>query len=78
MELEIEKRYCQSCGMPLDINQEELLGTMAAKRNVMNIVFTVIKMDDSNKYSAGIQRYLHHKYKIRNQPCASSPLPRAL
>ena len=27
MELEIEKRYCQSCGMPLDINQEELLGT---------------------------------------------------
>lgn len=27
MELVIEKRYCQSCGMPLDINQEELLGT---------------------------------------------------
>ena len=27
MELEIEMRYCQSCGMPLDINQEELLGT---------------------------------------------------
>ncbi len=78
MELEIEKRYCQSCGMPLDINQEELLGTMAAKRNVMNIVFTVIKMDDSNKYSAGIRRHLHHKYKIRNQPCASSLLPRAL
>lgn len=48
MELEIEKRYCQSCGMPLDINQEELLGTMAAKRNVMNIVSTVIKIDDSN------------------------------
>lgn len=78
MELEIKKRYCQSCGMPLDINQEELLGTMAAKRNVMNTVFTVIKMDDSNKYSAGIRRPLHHKYKIRNQPCAFSLLPRAL
>ncbi len=78
MELEIEMRYCQSCGMPLDINQEELLGTMAAKRNVMNTVFTVIKMDDSNKYSAGIRRPLHHKYKIRNQPCAFSLLPRAL
>ena len=48
MELEIEKRYCQSCGMPLDINQEELLELMATKRNVMNIVSTVIKMDDSN------------------------------
>ena len=48
MELEIEKRYCQSCGMPLDINKEEHLGTMAAKRNVMNIVSTVIKIDDSN------------------------------
>ena len=78
MELEIDMRYCQSCGMPLDINQEELLGTMAAKRNVMNTVFTVIKMDDSNKYSAGIRRPLHHKYKIRNQPCAFSLLPRAL
>lgn len=78
MELEIKKRYCQSCGMPLDINQEELLGTMAAKRNVMNTVFTVIKMDDSNKYSAGIRRPLHHKYKIRNQPCAFSLLPQAL
>lgn len=48
MELEIEKRYCQSCGMPLDINQEELLELMSTKRNVMNIVSTVIKMDDSN------------------------------
>ena len=48
MELEIEMRYCQSCGMPLDINQEELLELMATKRNVMNIVSTVIKMDDSN------------------------------
>lgn len=25
--MEIEKRYCQSCGMPLDINHEELFGT---------------------------------------------------
>ncbi|MBC8618307.1 GyrI-like domain-containing protein [Parabacteroides faecis] len=25
--MEIEKRYCQSCGMPLDIHHEELFGT---------------------------------------------------